>query len=478
MNKQIAAPRGFGMMQAFWLVLMALVVSACGGALEDMKQQVRVDLSVPAEVTVNPSKQITVTATAIAHDEALTAMKWTIEGVNNPAPVEATSIPKVLNQDCANKTMTLKGNDGRGVCMITVSIPDQAQPTTWKLMATATATSKGSASNSFLLHIRNPEVANGNFQVVTNNLIQARSNEITALTATAVSDLAIQNLQYRWVQQPVTGTTPLANRLQLAGSNSNQLYFVPIKVEDVRFTVTATGKINGELHTASADVMVLVGLPTKQIIVTITPPYEQPIVNQLITLTGTGLLDNKELPSNTEYHWELISPDQKNLLEPPVLNNRHSPTLNFLAKQPGTYIFKLTVAVLINGQYYIGESFTEVVVAPEREDCGFQLQCSPASQSIILGNSAIVRVTSSIQENPAKNCFAASSISHVEYTWISAVPGIPASPTFIDTASVTPGNAGNNQLVLITATPVINGYPILGAASASCTIDVVDVVVE
>lgn len=464
------------MLQALWLTMLASLLVACGGAIEAAKQQVEISVSVPAEVTIAPGGQLSVSASAISRDDSLTGMSWSIEPVTTPAPVTSTSTPSIVNGDCANKTLTLQGNDGKGNCAVTITVPDQTQPTSWKIMASATATKKGSASKSFLLHVRNPEVVNGNMKVVTQPMVQARSNEITTLTAIANADQPISKLQYRWVQHLDNGQT----RLYLAGENSNELRFVPIEVKDLRFTVTATGEINGKLESASADVLVLVGRGTKQIVVEITAPDEQPVVNKLVTLEGKATLEGKELPANAEYRWQLISPKDSELVEPPVLNNLNSQKLNFMPKQRGTYVFKLTVSVLINGQYYTGESVTERLVAPARSTCGFTVTCEVPAKGEGINKTTITRGESvSLKAVPGasseeEGCAGMASVSSVSYKW-TAAPEIPGIDKNIDSAIVTgtPDKAVKYS-VIVTASPVVNGYMINAAASDSCLVEVLD----
>ncbi len=348
---------------ALGIALIPLLVLGCGGKLEQRKQQVTIGITPNQETTLQPGDRIGLSAGAKAIDEPLTAMRWTIEAVTTP---EQLPRPVIANMNCTDVTLTIKDDDGVGNCKAELSIPTTALPMTWRIAATATSTSKGTASASFVLKVVAPDLDDGNFRIEVPPLVSTNANggplltnQLVTIEANALSDHIITNLSYSWVLK----SSPSSSAPVLAGVKSSKLQFVPRVAGDYQLTVTATGTVNGREVTESSDVLVIVEDSDAANALTVSAGDAKSVVGgdgSPTTLTGTASRNGTAL-ANPTYKWAQIGGPAVTLANPGTA------TPTFLAPavtEDTDLIFQLDVSATINGVVYTGTSQTVVRVLP------------------------------------------------------------------------------------------------------------------
>lgn len=343
------------------LILAPMVIGACGGKLEQRKQQVTIGITPNQEVILEPGGRLGLNASAKAIDEPLTSMSWTIEAINPEKPPR----PVIANMACTDVTLTIKDDDGIGNCRAELSVPADAEPMTWRIGASAQSTSKGSASASFVLKVVAPERDNGNFQIEVPPLVTTDDagrelfvNDLVSIKAVAKSDFDIEGLVYRWVL-----TSP--QTVALAGVNTGLLQFVPRAAGDYQFTVTASGKINGRDESVNADVLVIVGNldPNSTTLNVFAGEAQSKLQGDLVTLTGQADLNGASL-TNPVYRWTQTAGNRV------TLANGNTPTPSFFAPMVSgdtELVFELEVTAAENGNTFTGSSRTVVRVQPPPE---------------------------------------------------------------------------------------------------------------
>ena len=342
----------------FLFLITVMTLAACGGKLDQRKQQVTIGITPNTDVELEIGERLGLNASAKAIDEPLTEIRWTIEPVTLP---ERGARPVISNQTCTEATLTIKDGDGVGSCRAELSIPDNAEPMTWRIAATATATSKGFASASFVLEVVAPERDNGNFRLDVPALVTTDStgqplfaNRLVSITATGLSDLAITDLTYQWVQKSGQAVT-------VAGAGTPTLQFVPRNAGDYVFTVTALGTINGREETVSTDVLVIVNESQISSGLAVFAGNAQSVASgDLVTLTGQATLNGVAV-TNPQYQWTQVSGTAV------TLANSTSATPTFFApvvSADTSLVFRLTITTSQDGVSYSGEATTVVRVTP------------------------------------------------------------------------------------------------------------------
>lgn len=430
--------------QAFWLLWMAVWLTACGGAIEAAKQQVTVSTQ-SGEVAMLPGDKRSFTANATAHDEALQDMKWTLEALELPNPQAAR--PELINGACTNKTLTLEGNDGKGRCTMTVSIPDQAQPSLWKVLVQADAVSKGSASAYFTLRIGNSTRV---FWVESASPVAAKTNQRVTLSAAARTrsgDVAT-DIRYSWTQHD--------SSFVLAGAQSADLSFVPTAVGEYRFTVTATATVQGKVERATAEVVVEVEdstLPTGLLVSAVAEPAMPETVGVPVSLAALATFNGSELPANATYAWKAISHPGSTA---PVLTNASTSLASFIPRQTGTYVFEVKVKAVISGRLYEGTAVVEVLVGFVPDDGNFDVKAQLQTSGLILTDS-VVEVRAEVTPT--------TGVENLTHAW--SVVSAPAAVTLVGsnepTAYFVP-KAGGEYVLRVTVTGKYNGVSVSDSA--------------
>lgn len=341
------------------LIFATLVIAACGGKLEQRKQQVTIGITPNQEITLEPGGRLGLNAGAKAIDEPLTSMRWSVEAVSTP---QVGPRLVIANANCTDVTLTIKDGDGIGNCRAELSVPADAEPMTWRIGATAESTSKGSASASFVVKVVAPERDTGNFRIDVPALVTTDDaggdlyvNDLVSIDATALSDFTIDSLAYQWVLK--SGQT-----VALAGANTNKLQFVPRTPGDYQFTLTASGMINSRSESVSADVLVIVGDldPDLAGLTVFAGSAQSKISGDLVSLTGQASLNGATL-TNPSFRWtQTVGPRI-------TLANPTSPTPSFFAPSvlaDTELVFRLDVSATDGGNTYEGSSYTVVRVQP------------------------------------------------------------------------------------------------------------------
>lgn len=341
------------------LILATLTIVACGGKLEQRKQQVTIGITPNQEVTLEPGGRLGLSAGAKAIDEPLSSMRWTIEAVTTP---EKLPRPVIANIDCRDVTLTIKDDDGIGNCRAELSVPADAEPMSWRIGATAESTSKGSASASFVVKVVAAERDTGRFRIDVPALVTTDDaggdlfvNDLVSIDAIALSDFMIEGLVYQWTLE--SGQT-----VALAGANTNRLQFVARTPGDYQFTLTASGRINGRSESVSADVLVIVGDldPSLAGLTVFAGSAQSKISGDLVSLTGQANLNGTTL-TNPSFRWsQTVGPRI-------TLANSTSPTPSFFAPSvlaDTELVFQLDVSATDGRNTYEGTSYTVVRVQP------------------------------------------------------------------------------------------------------------------
>lgn len=349
-----------------WIALFfsALLLSGCGGALEQRKQQVKISVSPSQQTALTPGETLVLSAAALAYDDKLVEMKWTLQPASAPAKGPA---PVLQNADCANGTLTVKKDDARGNCSVTLSIPADADPMLWRVGVTAKAEKKGSAGTSVLIEVLTPPRPESKFRLQVPSLVNTNafgeallSYQLLRITAKAEAALPISALRYNWTQK----AGPAGGAGIFAGADSATLQFIPRLPGEYQVQVEAKGVVNGREETAVTNVLIIVGdSRSHRDLVVNAGPIQRVKGEDTVTLSGSATYNAGAL-NNPRWRWRQIMTEESKDY-PVTLVQENSPKPHFIAPRVEENLhltFELVVEDNVNGRPISGRSRVVIVV--------------------------------------------------------------------------------------------------------------------
>lgn len=446
------------------------VLTACGGG-GSLPDSIENSVSPASTVEAAPGRGVTATASAKALRNRVVDMQWTLERMEGSGGSDLVA----ANADCASSTMAFNDNLGKGKCVATILIPQDANPGLWRVSNTAVNEDGDMRNAAFSLRVVEAPQTGFILHVPTVPIVYSLG-ELATIHAhvSTPTQLGLNPLvHYEWEQ--LSGPS-----VALTGANTRTVTFAPTTPGEYEFKVTAETTINGILDRESRTTVVIVRDPVLDRFV--LSAGEAQVVHPESPVFLNGLLVGNEqlfLPS-VQFEWRQIS-------GPSVfLSNANSMTASFIPAAAGNFVFELTATTTQYGETFVTVAQTQVLVVEPEEELpeppapdltAFTVSTAPAPVTALVNATVNIPSTvtfpadvtaTNVVRQWTQNAGPTASIANANSDTMTFVPVLPGQYSFVVTVTATINGeevTRTNTAVVIVEDPNV-GSPVVSAGDA------------